>query len=569
MREERREFAAIVLAAGRGKRMGSALPKVLHQIGDKSMVEWVIQTARKAGAARVVVVIGYGRDQVVSVLPSDVETAVQDRQHGSGHAVHCAASLLADWNGPIAVLSGDVPLLRPDTLWELVGLQAMQDAAVAVLTAKTDDGRPCSMIIRDRDGRVRRVASSKESPAGEGRPVEGDTGVYVFGPGKLFAAVAECGAAEGRKGAGVADCITYYARRGETVATLKAPRRDEVLGIDTPQELAAAERALQERRKEGPPEEELAGKMRIFAGNGNPRLAKDICACLRIPAAAADIGRFPDGETKVQIHDDVRGRDVFVIQSTCPPVNDNLIELLVMIDAVKRASADRVTAVIPYFGYARQDRKHAGRVPITAKLVANLIVEAGADRILCMDLHATQIQGFFDIPVDHLYAAPVHLAHLRELNIPDLTVLSPDPGRIKMANAFAKRLDAGLAVIDKRRTGDSTVERGHVVGDIKDRNVLIVDDMISTGGSVGQAVHTALNFRAKGVMVMVTHPVFCGRAFERFNGLPVTELCVTNTIPIKKKPENVNLVVLDVAPLLAEAIKRTHRNESISRLFVQ
>jgi len=308
--------------------------------------------------------------------------------------------------------------------------------------------------------------------------------------------------------------------------------------------------------------------LRIFSGNAHPKLAEQLCSVLGLTAGEIEIGRFPDGETKVRVLEDVRGRDVFLLQPTSPPVNDHLLEMLIMADAMKRASAQRVTAVIPYYGYARQDRKHEGRVPITAKLVANLLVNSGIDRVICMDLHATQIQGFFDIPVDHLYAWPVLVNYVKQLKLTDLTIMSPDPGRLKLADSFAKRLGAQIAVIDKRRTGDSDVEKGHVVGDIKGRNVLIVDDMISTAGTVTQAVHTSIEFGAKSVRVMCTHPVFCGRAFERLNGLPVVELTVCDTISLKKRPENINLVTLSVAPILSEAIRRTHRNESISKMFV-
>ena len=312
----------------------------------------------------------------------------------------------------------------------------------------------------------------------------------------------------------------------------------------------------------------LRDSLRIFTGNAHPSLAKAVCQHLDLSLAEAEVDHFPDGETKVRIIDDVRGRDVFIVQPTSPPVNDHLFELLVLIDAVKRSSAQRVTAVLPYYGYARQDRKHEGRVPITAKLIANLITTAGADRVICMDLHATQIQGFFDIPVDHLYAWPVLMEHVKRMNMENLTILSPDPGRLKLAHSFSKRLSGELAVIDKRRTSDSDVEKGFVVGDIRGRTVLIVDDMISTAGSITQAVQAAREFGAKAVLVMVTHPVFCGRAFERLNGLPVQELAVCDTIALKKRPENINLVVLSVASLLAEAIRRTHLNESISKLFV-
>ena len=367
-------------------------------------------------------------------------------------------------------------------------------------------------------------------------------------------------------------------KNSQTVQTLRAPSPTEALGINTLQELQAAEALLNERIASAGATAvedvsldvsgELYHNLRIFTGNANPKLAEDICAYLGIPLAKADVSHFPDGETKVRIEEDIRGRDVYIVQPTSPPVNDHLMELLVLIDACKRASAQRITAVIPYFGYARQDRKHEGRVPITAKLVANLITQAGADRVMCVELHAEQIQGFFDLPVDHLYATPVQLNHMKELSLPDLTILSPDPGRIKMANSFARRLNGTLAVIDKRRIGDSEVVKGHVVGEIKGRNALIVDDMISTAGSVRQAVETALEYGAKSVLVMATHPVFCGRAFERLNGMPIRELAVCDTIELKKRPENVNLKVLSVAPLLGEAIMRTHRNLSVSELFV-
>ena len=313
---------------------------------------------------------------------------------------------------------------------------------------------------------------------------------------------------------------------------------------------------------------DLSDRIRLLTGRAHPVLAKAVADYLEVPLTEAEVDRFPDGETKVRILEDVRGRDVFIIQPTSPPVNDHLVELLILIDAVRRSSARRVTAVLPYYGYARQDRKHEGRVPITAKLVANLITTAGANRVMCLDLHATQIQGFFDIPVDHLYAWPVLMKHVQEMEASALTILSPDPGRLKLAHSFSRRLKGELGMIDKRRTGDSDVERGVVVGNINDRTVVIVDDMISTGGSIVQAVDTAREFGARDVLVVVTHPVFCGRAFERLNGMPVKELAVCDTILLKKRPENVNLKVLSVAPLLAEAIRRTHLNESISSLFV-
>jgi len=288
-----------------------------------------------------------------------------------------------------------------------------------------------------------------------------------------------------------------------------------------------------------------------------------------VPLTSAEVARFPDGETKVRILEDVRGRDVFVIQPTCPPQNENLMELLIMIDALRRASADRVTAVIPYYGYARQDRKHEGRVPITAKLVANLITTAGANRVLTMDLHATQIQGFFDIPLDHLYGTPVLAAHIRGRMTTDVVAVAPDPGSIKLANAFAKRLGAGLALVEKRRISDSEVVAGNVVGDIEGKNVVIVDDMISTGGSMAEAIKMAKKFGANKVIAAATHAVFLDGTIERLAAASPDELVVTDTIPLRGDPARAGLTfeVLTVAPLLGEAIKRIHFNESVSSLF--
>jgi ribose-phosphate pyrophosphokinase len=307
----------------------------------------------------------------------------------------------------------------------------------------------------------------------------------------------------------------------------------------------------------------------IVTGNAHRKLAEAIAAYLGKSLTKAEVSRFPDGETKVRILEDVRGTDVFVVQPTSPPQNEAVMELLIMIDALKRASAHRITAVIPYFGYARQDRKHEGRVPITAKLVANLITTAGADRVLTMDLHATQIQGFFDIPVDHLIAAPTLVKHIREQNQSDLVAVAPDPGSIKMAHVFARRLNAGLALVEKRRISDSTVVAGNVVGVIKDKNVVIADDMITTGGSMAEAVKAVKALGAKRVTVMATHGVFVGPALVRLAAEKPDEVVVTDTIPLREDlaRSGVDLKVLTVAPVLGEAIKRIHTNESVSSLF--
>jgi ribose-phosphate pyrophosphokinase len=308
--------------------------------------------------------------------------------------------------------------------------------------------------------------------------------------------------------------------------------------------------------------------MRIFSGNANPGLGEAICTYLGTEPGRCEVGRFPDGETKVRILDDVRGLEVFIIQPTCPPANEHLMELLIMADAARRASAGRITAVVPYYGYARQDRKHEGRVPITAKLVANMFATAGVDRLLCMDLHATQIQGFFDIPLDHIYASPVLIEYLHKKKIEAPVVMSPDIGSIKMAHSFAKRLGGSLAVVEKRRLNDAQVETGHVIGEIKNRNVIIVDDMITSAGSMASAINVAKENSAATVTVLATHGLFAGPAFERLRAANADEVIVTDTVPQKIKPEGINLTVLSVSELLGEAVNRIHRNKSVSVLFL-
>jgi len=294
-----------------------------------------------------------------------------------------------------------------------------------------------------------------------------------------------------------------------------------------------------------------------------------VCEVLKLPLGNVENKRFPDSEISLRVMEDVRGSDVFVVQPTCPPVNDNLMELLILIDCLRRASAERITAVIPYFGYARQDRKAEGRVPISAKLVANLVTAAGATRALAVDLHAAQIQGFFDIPTDHLYAAPVLVDYFRKLLIRDLTVVTPDVGGIKMARAYAKRLDAGLAICDKRRSGPTKTEVMHVIGEVQNRNVVLVDDMISTGNSIRDAAEACQKAGARDIYMCATHAVLAGNACENLQKAPVKEIVVTDTIPVDGKEKQVpNLRVLSIAPLLGEAIRRIHYSESVSSLFL-
>ena len=307
-------------------------------------------------------------------------------------------------------------------------------------------------------------------------------------------------------------------------------------------------------------------RLQIFAGSATPDLARAVAHRLFVPVARAEIKRFPDGEISCRVRDDVRGNDVFVIQSTCPPVNENLMELLVLIDCLRRASAHRITAVIPYFGYARQDRKDEGRVPITAKLVANLITQAGASRVLSIDLHANQIQGFFDIPVDHLYASPVIAKYFEQAKIEAPVMVAPDVGSIKMARAYTKRLDADLAIVDKRRSGPAQTEAMHVIGDVDGRNVVMVDDMIATGGSILQAARALKEHGAADIVVAATHAVLCGPARERLAEAPIRQVVLTDTIPLREPPDE-SYHVLSVASLVAAAIGRIHQSESVSSLF--
>ncbi len=309
--------------------------------------------------------------------------------------------------------------------------------------------------------------------------------------------------------------------------------------------------------------------IKIFAGNSNQPLANDICKHLNVELGQAQVKSFSDGEVQVEIGDNVRGRDVYVIQSTSSPANHNLMELLVMVDALKRSSAARINAVVPYFGYARQDRKVAPRAPITAKLVADLMSVAGIDRLLTMDLHAGQIQGFFDIPVDHLYAAPVMLDEIRRQNIGELIVVSPDAGGTERARAFAKRLNAGLAIIDKRRSGPNVAEVMHIIGDVQGKNCVIIDDMIDTAGTLCAAAKALQEQGAVDVYACATHAVLSGPALQRITESPLKKVFITDTIPTHDKLAKCdNLSSLSVSHLLAEAIRRTHNAESVSSLFV-
>jgi len=314
----------------------------------------------------------------------------------------------------------------------------------------------------------------------------------------------------------------------------------------------------------------MSYELKIFTGNANRALAEEIAQYLHVPLGNAEVSRFSDGEVFVQINENVRGTDVFVVQPTCPPVNDSLMELLIMLDAFKRSSAHRVTAVLPYYGYARQDRKVQGRMPISAKLVADLMEAAGADRVLALDLHAGQIQGFFNVPVDHLFAGPVVMIdYLRKKDLRDAVVVSPDAGGVERARAIAKRLDAALAIIDKRREGPNSAVAMHLIGDVEGRDAIVIDDMIDTAGTLIQAVGAIQREGARRILACGVHPVLSGPAIERIKASPIEEVVVTNTIPrTPDKRTAARITVLTVAPLLGEAIRRIHDEESVSTLFV-
>jgi ribose-phosphate pyrophosphokinase len=309
--------------------------------------------------------------------------------------------------------------------------------------------------------------------------------------------------------------------------------------------------------------------LRLFAGRANRPLAEKISEYLGIELGNVRIEPFPDGELMIKLEEDVRGKDVFIIQSTCSPVNRSVMELLIFIDCARRASAERITAVIPYFGYARQDRKDEGRTPITAKLVANLIATAGADRVLTMDLHAAQIQGFFDIPVDNLLAEPVLSHYFLNEKIENLVLVSPDVGNVKRSRVYSGRMNGELAIIDKRRVSGDTVEVGHIIGDVEGRTVLMVDDMISTAGTICEAARLCKENGAERILVGTTHAVLCGPAIQRLRDAPIDEVIVTDTIPVsdEKLQDLEKGKVLSVSRLMGEAIHRIHNDESVSSLF--
>ncbi len=309
--------------------------------------------------------------------------------------------------------------------------------------------------------------------------------------------------------------------------------------------------------------------LKVFSGNAHRKMAEEIAEHLKIPLSGADLKKFSDGEIFVEIKENVRGADVFVVQPTCTPVNDHLMELVIMVDALRRASARRITAVVPYYGYARQDRKNAPRVPISAKVVAEMFMAVGVRRVLCMDLHAGQIQGFFNIPVDHLYAAPVILKYIKENFEDDVIMVSPDAGGVERTRAFAKRLNSGLAIIDKRRDKPNECEAMHVIGDVRGKRAILMDDMVDTAGTLCAGARTLIENGAKEVHACCSHPVLSGPAIQRIRNSELKSLVVTNSIPLRGEALDCDKIkVLSISNLLAEAINRIHNEDSVSSLFV-
>jgi len=569
--------------------MKSDLPKVMHEACGRPMVHWVVEAAKAAGADATTLVIGHGADLVRHAFQRDasMQFAMQMPQLGTGHAVDQARPHFMPLraNDDVFVLCGDGPLIRPETLQTLLATHRRSGASATLATSIIGDASGYGRIERDGQGEFRRIVEQKDATKDQLAIREVNPSYYCFKVGDLFSALARV---DNKNASGeyyITDVFELLLKEGKRVAVVDAVPAEDVLSVNTPEQLAEVDSILRRRREAAThlatylathreTSAMSAGDrehLKIFAGSSGRALAESLCAHLELPIGQGSPTRFPDGEVFVKLDEDVRGRDCFVVQSTCDPVNDNLMELLTFIDCLRRASAKRITAVIPYFGYARQDRKDEGRVPITAKLVANLITTAGADRVLCMDLHAAQIQGFFDLPVDHLSASPVIADYFLQLRstLGDCVVVSPDVGNVKVANMYANILGADLAIIDKRRHSGSHVVMKNLIGEVKGRTVLMFDDMISTAGTICEAAKLVMEEGARDVIATATHPVLAGLAIQRLNDSPLSRVVITDTIPggSRVAPLQGKLVTLSVAQLLGKAIHRIHHDQSVSALF--
>lgn len=563
---------AVILAAGKGTRMKSDLPKVVHPIGGRPMVCAVVEACRAAGCGKIVVVVGYQQERVREALAGfEVEFAVQTEQQGTGHAVMSAAPALKGVTGEVFVLAGDGPLIRPKTLRELLTRHRHSRAAASLATSVIEDPTGYGRIVRDEEGRFVGIVEHKDATDDQRKIREVNPSYYCFDAVTLFETLKRVQRNPKSGEYYITDVPQMLLRDGKRVEVIDAVPAEDVLSINTPEELAKVDRMFRNRAESWAGSGYDTHDMKIFAGRNSKALTERICSHLMMPMGAAKTTVFPDGEVLVKLEEDVRGRDCFVVLSTCAPVNDNLVELLVFIDCLRRASADRVTVVIPYFGYGRQDRKDEGRVPITAKLVANLVTAAGANRVMAVDLHAAQIQGFFDLPFDHLSATPVFFDYFMSIRkeLGDLCLVSPDVGNVKVAEGFANLLAADLAIINKQRISGSDVMTGNLIGSVEGKTVLMFDDMISTAGTVVEAAKLVKLRGATDVIAAATHGVLVGPAMKRLSDSNISRIVVTNTIPADDRldPIKDKVVELCVGPLLGEAIRRIHVNESISALF--
>jgi len=553
--------------------MNSDLPKVAHKVGGRPMVCAVVDACRAVGCERIVVVVGYKQEIIRKALEGmNVEFAVQDEQLGTGHAVRSAkANFAADAAVPgrdVFVLCGDGPLIRAETLKKMLDCHRGQKAAMTLATAIIEDPKGYGRIVRDAGGRFQSIIEQKNATPEQLSIREVNPSYYCCDVHHLFTSLDKVQRNPISGEYYVTDVPEMLLKAGQRVEVLPAVPPEDVLSINTTQDLEMVDRLYRSR---GGWSAEDIDTLKIFSGRSNLELANRICEHLLLPLGQSRAISFPDGEIIVKIEEDVRGRDCFVICSTCQPVNDNLMELLIYIDCLRRASADRITVVLPYFGYARQDRKDEGRVPITAKLVANMITAAGAHRVVAVDLHAAQIQGFFDLPVDHLAGSAVFVKYFQSIRkqLGDLCLVSPDVGNVKVAESIANLLGGDLAIINKRRLSGSKVETGNLIGNVEGKTVLMFDDMISTAGTVAEAARLVRSRGAKAVIAAATHPVLVGPALERLAGDDFDSVVVTNTIPLGDRvaPIRHKLVELCVGPLIGEAIHRIHHKKSVSALF--
>ncbi|GMV25034.1 MAG: hypothetical protein AMXMBFR58_10650 [Phycisphaerae bacterium] len=565
--------SAVILAAGKGTRMNSDLPKVAHKVGGRPMVCAVVDACRAVGCERIVVVVGYKQEVVRRALEGmNVEFAVQDEQLGTGHAVRSAAGHFAkESQAPghdVFVLCGDGPLIRAETLKKMLDCHRGQKAAMTLATSIIENPQGYGRIVRDATGRFQAIVEQKNATPDQLAIREVNPSYYCCDAQQLFSALENVQRNPVSGEYYVTDVPEMLLRAGKRVEVLPAVPPEDVLSINTPHDLEIVDRLYRSR---GGWSAEDIDTLKIFAGRSAVHLTHRICEHLLLPVGMSRTQSFPDGEILVKVEEDVRGRDCFVVCSTCQPVNDNLMELLIFIDTLRRASADRITVVLPYFGYARQDRKDEGRVPITAKLVANMITAAGANRVLALDLHAAQIQGFFDLPVDHLAGSAVFVQYFQSIRqeLGELCLVSPDVGNVKVAESMANLMGGDLAIINKRRLSGSKVETGNLIGNVEGKTVLMFDDMISTAGTVYEAARLVRSRGARHVIAAATHAVLVGPSIERLSSDAFDRVVVTNTIPLGDRVAALRpkLVELCVGPLLGQAIHRIHHKKSISALF--